>query len=189
MTSSTFAGNEGTGVQVRGGQAKITGCAVLGPQSRDGQAGGDGMLFQDAGVTIESSAVSGSPEVGVLLFSSTVSISHTVISDGKLTAFGEHGDGVIATEDSLLELTDTDVQTSKGAGLVCAGVSARIRGGVFIGNEIALSVQGGTTLQTAANPAPVAVDHVLIVGDDTIFKDNAAKLSSGALRVPQPPVR
>ncbi len=187
MQGSTSENNSGTGFLVAGGRATISDCVVVNTQPAFGFSGGDGMAFHSgAQVILDSSYIKDSPEVGLAIFESDVKVLHSVIRNGNLTAFGRYGDGIITVGDSLLEIVDTSVHSSKGGGLICSGGSARVHGGSFVGNEVALSIQDGSQLAVSAAPSPVARDQWVVVSEGTLFKSNTVKVSAGALPLPEP---
>lgn len=191
LVSSASVANGGLGLAVFGGRSTISGSVVLETGPVVGFSGGTGMIFSnDADALIDASAVSGSPEVGIGVFGSRVSVTRSVVRDGKLTYFGRYGDDVVALEGALLELVDTDLRTAKGLGLACSRSSARVHGGAFVGNNVALGAQDGSTVMVLAQPPPVEADLQVIISERTVFLDNVAKLAASSVLLPsiRPPL-
>jgi hypothetical protein len=193
LKDSAIVGSTGIGLFLIAGAASpcdahATGLVVL--DSND-QANGEatrGVSVQGGRLLLESSAVISRLEAGLFLSDAAmVKVSRSMLR-GLPAPQAPLLNLVVAHEGDELRFTDSFVDGSPSIGLAIGGARGSFWGGAISRNGVALSAFRGTTLQltdTAPGDGPIA-EHTLLVDSQTRFIDNATKLGSGDVPLPDP---
>lgn len=190
VTRSSFDGNSLAGMTSMVGSS-VTAEAVLvrGTKELPELGLGTGVQLARKGtMKMTRSALVGNAQDGALVavggvFSMTSSTVHGTL----LSADGLFGHAVTLFAGASVELTDTAVYDTPGVGLISDGGEARITGGTFARNQVALHAQNGASIIQSDAAGDLGAGE-LRVSSATRFVDNATRVGNGVLALPKPPL-
>ena len=190
VTRSSFVGNALAGMTSMR-NANVTAEAVFIRDTKEvpGLTAGSGVQLARSGVmTMKRSALVGNAQQSVLVASGGIfSMTSSTVHGTILSAGGLFGHGVTIFTGASVELVDTAVYDSAGVGLISDGGEARVSGGTFARNEVALHAQNGAIITQSDAAGTLASGEVRISGG-TRFVDNASRVGNGVLALPKPPL-
>jgi hypothetical protein len=156
----------------------------------DGFAGRGVNVQNGAHLLLSDSLVSGNRDVGLMVaqVGSTAVLQSTVVT-GTLPRDmdGHFGIDVASMVNGRLDLRQSQVLSSSSIGLVVAQASATVQACLIAHNPVAVQVQNGSMLSQVTDlPMTVGPLDVLIT-EDTLFDDNATRVGTGEVPLPEPP--
>lgn len=190
VTRSSFAGNALAGMTSML-NATVTAEAVLIRDTKEipGLTAGSGVqLARNGTMTMKRSALVNNAQESVLVASGGVfSMTSSTVHGTTRSSDGQFGHGVTIFTGASVDLVDTAIYDSEGVGLISDGGEARVSGGTFAKNQVALHAQNGANITQSDAADSLASGEVRISGG-TRFVDNASRVGNGVLAVPKPPL-
>jgi len=179
--ASIMVAEAGTSLRLR--RSSVTDTAF----DREGYVGRGIVVQEGAAVDVEDCAIAGSKEVAFAAFGegTRATVRRSVITGTGPNAGDYFGHGVMATLGALVVLEDGEIAANAGVGIAVGNGAARIARMRVRKNQVGLYVQEGTALREVAAAEDPSAGEVT-VSTDTVFEENASKLSAGVLPLPEP---
>lgn len=177
-------GDVGTFAQVTGSVIRDT----LG--DTDGFAGRGVNVQQGAHLLLDDCLLSGNRDVGLMvaMAGSTAVLENTVVTGTKPRDMDGHfGINLSAMIGGRLDLKKSQVLNASTIAVIVAQGAATIESSLIAHNPVALQVQNGSMLQQVPE-LPMTVGPLdVLVTDDTLFDDNATRVGTGDVPLPEAP--
>ncbi len=156
---------------------------------RDGHVGRGVTVQEGASADLFDVAIAGSHEVGLAVFAkgTRVRAERTAIVHTKPNLGPAFGNGVLVTDDGLVELVDVEVASNYGIGVAIGPAAAILSLARVRSNTVGLYVQDGTTLRevgSADGMTPAARE--VIVTTDSPLAGNGTRFTAGVVPLPAP---
>ena len=187
ITSSTIEHATSVGLLSQGGGTlKLDRALVRQTQaSRLGESG-RGLSAQDgAKVEVVRSAFMDNLEAGIILIdgAGSLTLTDSTISKTKLDLSGNFGIGLLLAGGVTSTVTSTTITGSEGIGIASSAAGGLVTRATLSKNAVAVHVQDGATLveSDSASSDPLAI----AVSKSTQFVDNATRVGSGSVPLPQ----
>jgi hypothetical protein len=149
--------------------------------------GGTALAVVDAAhASVTASTIEGCHElaVGAIDSGTTLLVERTLVTDTLPNGAGLYGDALMGRRNADVTIRRSVFRKSAGIGLAFSGATASVEGSFVRENAVGIHVQDGSSLGTGV-AAPQPVDALTVfVTDDTRFEDNATRVGSGVVPLP-----
>ncbi|MBX3224872.1 MAG: right-handed parallel beta-helix repeat-containing protein [Labilithrix sp.] len=187
-TAIVDAGRSGVDAFGKGTSLALERSLVTGTRPSYGTKMGVGVnVATGAAATITDSSIVANLHSGIYLWEgAAVDLAGVLVRGTKKELFEDRlGHGLLAQDAPHVTVERSAFDANVGIGLALAGSPALIKSSFVRSNSVGIHVQG-TTLREATDASEVA-DGEVVVTADTTFLDNATKVGSGVLALPEPP--
>jgi hypothetical protein len=186
LERTTFLGNALSAMIVDGVGSSITGDHVAAAHTRvdSGKKAGRGLTAQNSGTADVAHAVFvDNAQVNVAVIQAAATIATSVLEGAGQAEPGSFGHGMFSALGTLT-LDSVVVRGNPGVGLLYAASTGAVRHSWIENNAVGVHVQTGSTLRPGS-PDEEPADEEVIVTEDTVFVDNATRVGSGELPLPE----
>lgn len=187
-TAIVEAGRSGVDVFDAGSSLTMTTSFVTGTRPSFGTKMGVGVhVAMGAAATITDSSLVSNRHSGIYLWEgAAIDLAGVLVRGTQKEIFEDRlGHGLLAQDAPRVTIERSAFDANLGIGLALAGSPALVRSSFIRSNSIGIHVQDAT-LRESTDATEVASGEV-IVSADTSFLDNATKVGSGVLALPEPP--
>jgi hypothetical protein len=188
VTDCAIIGNRRAGIELQpdGSTLEVTGSLIAdtGLSGPDEDIGGFGLYAKQASVSVTDSAFTGNRLIGVYAqYLAKVTLARTLVR--ATTASPRNptiGHGVVASNESVLDVTETAFDENLGVGVACMAADCAVRRSLIRRNAVGLHTDQATVISGDA-PAP-AGDFVVRFDEATLFEGNGLRVGGGPLPLP-----
>ncbi|MEO8877295.1 MAG: hypothetical protein ABI461_17000, partial [Polyangiaceae bacterium] len=149
---------------------------------------GRGLTVQEgAQVTLAGSAILGSYESAIAVFSptSTLSVTRSFVEGTQFNSDGSIGYGIVGIDGAGITIANSEIDSCAGAGIAFGGAGGIVASSVIAHNGIGIATTTDLTLEQV-DTAPAQVDLTIVaVTSSTVFVDNMTRVTSGDIPIPQ----
>jgi hypothetical protein len=188
VARSSFVDDSLAGMTSSGSTVTAEAVLIRGTKELEGLTAGSAVQVSRSGtMTVTRSAFADNTLETVLVTAGRFSMSASTVHGTTKSVDGLFGHGIAIFANGQIDLTDTAVYDSTGVGLIADGGEARVVGGTFARNQVAVHVQNGSSLAQSDDAGDLGSGEIRISGS-TRFVDNATRVGSGDIPVSPPPL-
>lgn len=137
-------------------------------------------------LTLGESALLGSTQAALAAFASGVAVRRSLICGTAPTAGQDFGHGILAVENSVLEVEEAAICDNAGAGIFVAAAQGRVGATRIAANRVGIHTQDGTVLTMVTQIPAVIPTGELVVDEATFLAGNGTDTSQHTLPIGSP---
>ena len=190
ITRSTFENNALAGIDVnQGAVATADGVLVRGTKEVASTGIGSALQVTTTGnLSATRSAFVRNVGTSAVVAGGTLALTDCSMRSTLLDKKSTFGHAISVFDEGHVELLRTSVSDNTGVGVVAAGGQAWVRNSTFARNKVAIHAQDGSSVVESDADAELTVGE-LRVSTDTRFVDNGARVGTGQIPIPKPPLQ
>lgn len=150
--------------------------------------GGRGVeVSRGAAATLDGCAITENREVSLLvgLDGASLAVRRSIVRDTEQNAEQTFGHGILGSAGASLVVDGSWLIGHPGVGLTAAGAAATVSGSLVARCAVGVHTQDGSELQVAPTVPDAPRPPDVVISDDTRFVDNATRVGSGQIPIPE----